>query len=236
MPFCSRCGVEVDSAVEKCPLCEAPIQKIPLEGGSPWPSEEAPPPSLPPMSSDERKALSRTITTLGFLIPASIVLTVDWFVTRSLSWSFYVLASLGAAWLWALIPLIFNRKPFILISSIAIVSVAALVVLAWLAGDVSWVLPIGIPIVASAGLLSAGVTSLARSSGRIGGNLAGWILLALAILSMATDILVSSWLTGLWRPGWSIIVASTLVPISVLLLYLHYRPSHQSRLRRYFHV
>lgn len=236
MPFCSRCGVEVDSVVEKCPLCEAPIQKLPMENGSPWPSEEAPSPALPPMSTDERKALSRTITTLGFLIPASFVLTVDWFVTRSLSWSLFALASLGVAWLWALIPLVFNRKPFLLITLISGVAIIGAGVISILAGDSSWLLPIGVPVLTAAGLLSAGVTAMALKARRNGGNLAGWILLALAILSMIIDILVSSWLSGSWKPGWSIIVVSTLVPIAVLLLYLHYRPSRQRKLRQYFHV
>ena len=207
-----------------------------MDDGSPWPSEEAPVTSPPPMSPDERKALSRTITTLGFLIPVSIVLTVDWFISKSLSWSLFVLVSLGAAWLWALIPLIFNRRPYLLIASIILIALALQAALGLLAGDTSWLLPIGIPIVVSAGLLSTGVTRLTRSARRVGGNLAGWILLAIAVLSVATDILVSLWMNGSWRPGWSIIVASTLLPIAVLLLFLHYRPSRQKRLRRYFHV
>jgi hypothetical protein len=69
MPYCSRCGVEVDDSVARCPLCDAPIQKFSEDDGSPWPSEEAPLPPTPPLSGDERIALSKTITTLGFLIP-----------------------------------------------------------------------------------------------------------------------------------------------------------------------
>jgi len=26
MPYCSKCGVEVDDGIEKCPLCDLPIQ------------------------------------------------------------------------------------------------------------------------------------------------------------------------------------------------------------------
>ncbi len=234
--YCSRCGVEVDPDVENCPLCDAPIQKLPMDDGSPWPGEEAPLPSAPPMSSDERKALARTLTTLGFLIPASIVLTVDWFVSRSLSWSLFVLVSLGAAWMWALIPLIFNRKPYLLIASITIVAMGAQAAIGLLSADAGWILPIGIPILLIAGLLTSGVTALTIRAGKIGGNLAGWILQAIVVLSGVTDILINSWMGGSMRPGWSIVVASTLLPISVMLLYLHHRPSRRQRLRQYFHV
>lgn len=236
MPYCSRCGVEVDETVSVCPLCDAPIQKLPMDDGSPWPEDEAPTPSPAPLNTAERKALARTITTLGFLIPASIVLTVDWFITRKLGWSLYVLVSLGAGWLWSIIPLMFNRKTFFLIFAETAIALGLETSVAFLAGDTEWLLPIGIPIVSLAGLLAAGVTAMGRSTPRLGGNLAGWILMAITVLSVATDILVNSWLSGALKPGWSIIVAATTVPIAILILYLHYRPSKQTRLRRYFHV
>ncbi|MCD6343114.1 MAG: hypothetical protein J7L76_04960, partial [Spirochaetaceae bacterium] len=69
-----------------------------------------------------------------------------------------------------------------------------------------------------------------------GGNMTAWILQAVAILAVCADILINSQLKESLRPGWSIIAASTLLPISILLLYLHYRPSKQRKLRRYFHV
>ncbi|MCK5735679.1 MAG: hypothetical protein KAH21_04330, partial [Spirochaetaceae bacterium] len=203
---------------------------------SPWPKEEAPVPSAPPMSSDERKALARTLTTLGFLIPVFIVLTVDWFINRTLSWSLFVLISLGAMWMWAIISLIFNQKPYLLISSITCIALGTEASIGLLSRDTSWILPIALPITISAGLLIMGVTALTKSSRRIGGNLAAWILQAIAILSMVTDILISSWISSSLKPGWSIIAASTLLPVSVLLLYLHYQPTKQQKLRRYFHV
>ena len=234
--YCSRCGVEVDLAVEKCPLCEAPIQKLPIDDGSPWPKEEAPAAPAPPMSTDERKALARTLTTLGLLIPVSIVLTVDWFINRTLSWSLFVLVSLGAAWMWSLLPLIFNRKPYQLILSITIVAIAALSAIGVLTGDTGWIPPIAVPIVLIAGALGSGVTILTRRTMRVGGNMAAWILQSMAFLAVCADILINSQLKGSLRPGWSIIAASTLLPISILLLYLHYRPSRQRKIRRYFHV
>jgi len=234
--FCSRCGVEVDAALDKCPLCEAPLQKLPGDDNSPWPMEEAPAPTAPPMSSDERKALARTLTTLGFLIPASIVLTVDWFINRSLSWSLFVLVSLGAAWMWSLVPLIFNRRPYLLIVSITAIALAALTAIGMLSEETWWIVPIGIPLLVCAGLLTAGITFLAKSAEKRGGNLAAWILQGISILTVCADILISLQLKGSFRPGWSIIAASTLLPISILLLYLHYQPSQQQKIRRYFHV
>ena len=236
MPYCSRCGVEVDSQVERCPLCDAPIQKLPPDDGSPWPAEEAPAPTAPSMSTDERIALAKTITTLGFLIPAMVVITVDWFVSRGLGWSLLVLVSLGAAWMWAILPLILSRRPYALIASLTAVAVVLEWALGLLMGRIGWILTVGMPIVLTAGALAAVVTLLGKRARRVGSNLAGWIIISAAILTVLTDILVTARIRGMWRPGWSIIVASTMTPIAAMLLYLHYRPSRQTRLRRYFHV
>ena len=236
MPFCTRCGVEVDREVEKCPLCDAPIQKLPEESGSPWPSREAPAPAAAPRSAAERMVLARTITTLGFLIPAFIVITVDLFVSRGLGWSLYVLIGLGAAWMWAILPLIFVRRPYLLIGSLTVVGYALEWGIGLLSGDIGWILPIGMPILT----ITAGSTALvvlsARRSKKVGSNLAGWISMAVGINAMTTDILVNAWTDGSWRPGWSIIVIGTVFPVAVLLLYIHYRPSQRTRMRRYFHV
>jgi len=236
MPYCSRCGVEVDDNVARCPLCEAPIQKFSGDDGYPWPSEEAPLPPTPPLSGDERIALAKTITTLGFLIPASVVLTVDWFISKELDWSLYTLISLGAAWMWAIIPLMFPRLPYLIIGLATLVAVALEWGIGLMSGSIIWILKMGMPIVILAGGLAALVTLMGRTAKEVGSNLAGWILIAAAILSMGIDIFTNFGISGSWTPGWSIVVVSTLLPIAALLLYIHYRPSRRSRLRRYFHV
>ena len=236
MPYCSRCGVEVDHQVDICPLCEAPIQKLPPDDGSPWPSDEAPAPQVASRSPDERLALARIITTMGFLIPVFIVLAVDLFVSRSLGWSLFVTASLGAAWLWAILPLILTRHPFYLTGAMTLVAVVLEWGLGLMAGNVSWILTVGMPVIITAGGLASLVILFSRASARLGGNLAGWILLALALLCGLVDILTSARYSDSWIPGWSLIVAGTLIPVAVLLLVLHYRPSQRTRMRRYFHV
>lgn len=236
MPYCSRCGVEVDIEVDACPLCEAPIQKLPADGGSPWPSEEAPAPVAPPRSAEERMALARTITTMGFLIPVFIVTTVDLFVSRGLGWSLFVLISLGAAWMWAILPLILTNRSYSLVAAITLVGIALEWGVGLLAGDISWILPLGMPILILAGCLTDLVILLSRRSRKVGSNLPGWILIAIGILAVVTDILVGAWLKGVWQPGWSLIVTGTVFPIAALLLYIHYRPSQRTRIRRYFHV
>ncbi len=236
MPYCSRCGVEVDPEIVRCPLCEAPIQQLPLNGGNPWPAKPAPPPLPAPRSTEERIALAKTLTTLGFLIPASIVMSVDWFVSGRLTWSLLVLSCLVAAWLCAILPLVFTRRPYSLIVSLTATAGALEFIIGYLSGNISWVLPGGIPITLLGGVLAGLIVLLARKAERLGSNLASWILLALTVLVTGIDILINLLLTGNWKMGWSLIVTATTLPISVLLLYLHYWPSAQSRMRRYFHV
>jgi hypothetical protein len=91
--------------------------------------------------------LSKTITTLGFLIPASVVLTVDWFISKELDWSLYTLISLGAAWMWAIIPLMFPRLPYLIIGLATLVAVALEWGIGLVSGSIIWILKMGMPIV-----------------------------------------------------------------------------------------
>lgn len=236
MPYCSRCGVEVDETVPQCPLCEAPIQQIPMKSAGPWPREEAPYPPAAPMSPEEKRALGRSMTTFGFLIPLLIVLAVDWFFTRNLSWSLIVGTALGAAWLWSIIPLYLGRRPYALIVVCSVVAMGLLGAISGLTGRREIFFPLGLVLAAAVTMATAAVTAATRTSKKRGGNVAAFILVAAGWVSVVTDLSVHLNFSGQWKIGWSLIVLATTLPVAALVLYLHYRPNRRSRIRRYFHI
>ena len=153
MPYCSQCGVEVDDNVEKCPLCQTPIQKILPEGGpvGPYPEKPAGSPPVPPLTIKEKMAIARTITTMGILIPLLFVTAVDYFINRRVTWSLYVTASLTAAWFAALVSLFSWKRPYSLNGLLHLDVLVFLYALGHLAGEGRWFFPVGLPIVAGSG-------------------------------------------------------------------------------------
>ncbi|MHA1367890.1 MAG: hypothetical protein ACTSP5_15990 [Candidatus Heimdallarchaeota archaeon] len=58
MPYCSRCGVEVEPNKEKCPLCDTKIQELEDEEEeytSKYPEEIAEDETLPKRTSKQRR-------------------------------------------------------------------------------------------------------------------------------------------------------------------------------------
>jgi len=237
MPYCSQCGVEVDEAVDFCPLCRTPIQKIlpPEEKKGPYPERPAASSPVPPMTMEEKTAMARAITTIGILIPLLFVTTIDFFINRGITWSAYVIASLTAAWFITLVSLFSWKHPFILGWLIHGDLLIFLFALGRLMGYPRWFVPVALPITASSALIvTLAIDRILRLKER-GANVAGLILLALALLCGAVDFFLGLYLRQESGLGWSLIVLSVLLPTALLLFYVQSPRFSHSRLRKVFH-
>ena len=240
MPYCSRCGVEVDDTVESCPLCRAPIQKFLEDGQTPcrYPAEASSVPRGSRRDLMDKMRLARTVTTFGFFIPIFIVVSVDFFLNRSITWSSYVMASLLEMWLLSMLPLFLLRRPFVIIPTAYLSALIYMFVLDVLNGNLSWAIPFGGPIMTLLAVLAAGVLMAVKFTRRKGINIAAILLSAMVVLCIGLDILINWWLTGRFSMGWSLLVAGTSLPVIALLFYLHAAVSRKKsfRFKRFFHL
>lgn len=238
MPYCSRCGVEVDKNENNCPLCQATIQKV-FEDKEPhkrYPPERVPRRTAPPLTRQDRIQLAKTVSTLGFLIPILIVISVDYFINSKISWSVYAMAGLTTTWLVTLMPLIFPRRPYITSGLIHLVIIFLVLFLNITIKNQNWIFPIAVPVI----LLSCSLVFLLQfSSIRLrpkGPVLAAFILFAISLLCLGIDITINEYLISKLRMGWSLIVCSVNVPVGLMLIYLQSRLSRNTMLRRFFHL
>jgi hypothetical protein len=238
MPYCSLCGVEVDEPTVKCPLCRAPIQKF-ADAEHPdrrYPVTAAPSPHGVPKSLIDRLRLARVITSFGFLIPVFILVSIDLFLNRSLTWSRFAGGSLLLLWVWTLSVLFFSRNPWILTWISASVTSLFLLFLDGNDGTLTWSLFPGSPIPLAAGLVATAAIVLIKKSKRKGINIAGIIILAVCFFSVCVDMVIRYFLIGRWGLGWSLIVLGSGFPVAVLLFYLHIALGRESKLKRFFHL
>lgn len=238
MPYCSRCGVEVHKEIRTCPLCRAKIQQFPEDGdgGRPFPPDELPAPRPPRMTPKERRRLIIILTALGIMIPILITLAVDITLNQSLSWSLYPVAALSASFLIVLTTLYMHQThPFWMIFLNALLIAGTLVFL-FLKGLVcKTILVYTLPLLALGMILSQGITKLSILSKRREGNVAAFINLGTGIFCFSTEAWLDWLNTKRLQPGWSLIVLAAIIPVSLILLYLHYRKK-EGFLRRYFHI
>ncbi|MDC7234512.1 MAG: hypothetical protein PQJ58_14865 [Spirochaetales bacterium] len=239
MPYCSRCGVEVHAEAVKCPLCNSPIQKFPDDPspGRVFPEDELVLQRKPRLSRKERLQLAAVISAFGMLVPILITVTVDFMSNGTVSWSLYPLVLLTSCLFIVLTALFTGRHPSRLIWTmfvILIVTLETMVALSLLPGAAG---NIGDPILLFAALCSQASVTASLKSRKRGSNVAAFILIALGLFCLLTDLWLSYKLTGGLRAGWSLIVLAATQPITLILLFLHYRKRGSNGiLKKYFHI
>lgn len=240
MPYCSRCGVEVEDSVAVCPLCKAPIQHFAedaaRQGEPSYPQHIIDPGDAYRLSRAERRRMSVELLTLVAGLATAALFLLDMFSDGALSWSLYAIGSVAVVWLLSVLPLIVAGRPRLLATLMLFAVIAYLCFIDALDGSLDWSLALGAPI-ALATFMAIGLTIAAMQGRTIKGiNLFGIGALGLAGYLMALECIIrlASHISA--RPYWSVVTALVLVPISIFMFYLHGRVLRGADLRKIFRL
>jgi hypothetical protein len=240
MPYCSRCGVEVDEGVAACPLCAAPIQILDGPAASPssgpYPQYIIDPENAYKLSKAERRRIGLELLTLASVLASGALFLIDMLADASLGWSRYAVASIGLGWIVSAAPLALSGRAKSALAVIGAAVPAFLLVIDGLDGRLEWSVSLGLPITfASYSALAA--TAAAIATRRIKGlNLFGIGALGLAAYLVALEAIIRLGLGASVRPYWSIIAALALVPVAIFLFYMHRRVLRGANLRKIFRL
>jgi len=237
MPYCPRCGVEVDQIEKTCPLCETDIpvlDSVKNSGRRLYPSENLP--SEHYHMTDQTRLRYQMVITFIMLIPILMVLSTDYMITGRISWSRYVLTSLITLWLLIIVPFMktgIGRKWYL---SYALIIAAMLVVFDSFDKQVTWSLYLSGPLVLSTCFIMIMAGKAMAKAPRKGFNIIAYTFTGLIAECLATDIYISLYSGNSWIPGWSLIVAAALLPVTLLMFYLHHIMKKEFTLKRFFHL
>lgn len=101
-------------------------------------------------------------------------------------------------------------------------------------GLMSWALPVALPITFIVQLAVAGIVLAARNVKRKGLNLLGYSLIACSIVCLGIETTLDVNKGGGINLRWSGITAITLIPVGVILVYMHVRIAKNSTLKKLF--
>jgi hypothetical protein len=241
MPYCARCGVEVEREVRACPLCETPIPRLddlpPAsaagDAGRRYPSVTAWPTGVDPLQL--RLSVWATLSAI-FLISMLVVLAANLVGTGwRITWSAFALGSIGLAWLIATVILVIFRPPWLVVLCVYPPVAGFLALTDALDSARGWFLTVGLPI-ATAVLLAFEVSTILWTVWKDrGANQLAILLLLLAPACSVIDFAISSYLG---HPGltWSFVVLGVLVPLAGFLFIYHYVLRRVLKLERIFHL
>lgn len=230
MPYCSKCGVELNLDAQACVLCATPVQFPPTILLK---DNEKPYPVIPTIDNDQGILAWIVLSTILCLASCTLI-SVNLFTSRDLNWCVYPVSGLVTAWIYATIVTFLIHNYWIAISGWILSTVSFLAVLNFFGTGNNWFWPLGFPLTILSGLAIMIIVRTIKHLKSVSAIMA--IIFATAtVLCVCIDFAVNRFLG---RPGigWSIIVISAIIPTEIgLAAYYSFIRKHID-LRRYFHI
>lgn len=238
MKVCKFCGVELDAEMNFCPLCghkfntrvpKEPIESIPadLKSGS-FNFED--------LSKHQQRKFIWELVAFILVSCTIITLLIDLLITKQVTWSKYTL-TIGMILLIDSSIVIFMQKRIFLLFLCLFLSTSFLLFLLDLYdSNLDSGVKLGIPILFFIYLILLTLFLVIRRNKKKGINIVAYSLIAAGFICMCIEGIISLHIVDAIRFQWSVIVMVAILPVSAILLYIHYRLSRVTNLKKVFHV
>ncbi|MFO8129533.1 MAG: DUF6320 domain-containing protein [Bacteroidales bacterium] len=241
MKTCSNCGVDLEGNVNFCPLCGEPhidesadnIEYIKLRKQK---QDEKHLTSIQKLSGFQKRKLFWEIS--GILLLSGIVVTliIDLLDGNAVGWSKYTMTVCAVLFInTTLFCFCLNKPALLLLGSFASTSVL-LILIDLFNGSIGWGIKLGIPILLIAYLIIYGLILMIRKAREKELNLITYSLIASGLLSICVEGMISIYNDNILKLQWSLIVLISVMPVSLILLYIQYRMKKGTDLKRFFHI
>jgi peptidoglycan/LPS O-acetylase OafA/YrhL len=233
MTICKHCGVEIAEGTDPCPLCQLP-QKDSLrqnQSSNPYLGDDS-----PPLTSREKIRLFWEIS--GILHFSALVVTVliDIITNKQPSWSLYVVTCLTASFLYITLLCFTVRKLWIFLPGLFLNTLGFIVLIDLYKHGINWFINPGLPLTGFFVLLLGLVLYFAYKTRDKGFNIIAAAAVAVGVYCVIIEVFVAMALNEPVSPSWSVIVAASILPFSLLLFFFHYRLKRGRNLKKFFHL
>jgi len=238
---CPNCGVELEENANFCSLCGEPLPDRITDNPAFIKSEKVRKEEklltdYQKLTGIQKRKIFWTIS--GIILISGIVITllIDFVKNQGMTWSKYV-ATISLI-LYINISLnTFLQKKIIPMLSLSFLSVLALFILLDIyAGETGWQIKLGIPVLLVAYVTIFVLVLMISNSRQKGLNIIAYSLIAAGVLCGCIDGIITVYRRSTVSFGWSLIVMVSVLFISILLLYIHYRLKKITDLQRFFHI
>jgi len=227
MSYCNYCGVELDKTVTSCPLCGLAVGEkrvVTHEWKSTQPIfKDKLSSEIENMTAVQKRKLFWQVSAIILVSGILVTLIINFIESKSITWSKYILVvSLSILTSISFFTLL-RKRVFMLVLGSFISNAVLLLLLDLMSSNIGWGTKLGIPILFSLYALIILVLWLIRISHRRGFNILAVIFIALGLFLICIEVFVSLYFKNTITFSWSIIAASSMIPISTLLFLVHYR-------------
>lgn len=233
MSYCVNCGVELDGALEECPLCNTPVinprELASHRKASPFPEEKG------TVETVRRKDLG--ILTTSILGAAAVACgVINLLVFTGVAWSLAVIGACLLVWV-MMVPLVIDSRQSVYVY-LLLDGVAAglyLFMLSFLTSGQKWLWGLGIPIVILVTAMAEALTVCIRHLPNSFLTNALYVVNVTGLLCLGLEILIDRYVAGQIALSWSIVVLAVVGSVDVVLVTVLSRRRLRNEVRRRLH-
>ena len=231
MSYCVHCGVKLADNEKDCPLCFTPvIDPKKIDNPDYIPSF---PERLDKPHSKLNLPFVSFLAALLLLFPLMVVIILDVFANRNLTWSLNVLGAEACIWAFLVLPVNFPKiSPYLHITLCSSVTLGYIFLIYTVSHGNRWFLSLALPIVAIAFIFAILNTALFRNKKRNKITKSGYFFLLLAVLLVGIDISIVNYATLSIHLSWSWYVAIPIFVFGALLVLISRSPRICEWIRR----
>lgn len=233
MAYCKTCELELEDGMAECPLCGRPADGP--EGGEAALAEEPPPFTFRKMDRPQKKLIWEIIS-LILVCSVAVTLLTDFIIAGRITWSEYPVAVCIVVFCYVSLFALWNQKSLVEMASACAASCVLLAVLDASTGGMDWVVRLGMPVLVSGNVIVAVLIGVIRTVKHKGINLLGYAFMGAGLFCLCIEGIVSFYVSGSVHLRWSLIAGTCVLPVSLLLFFVHYRLKKGRSLERVFHI
>lgn len=240
MNVCNYCGVELDVEMNYCPLCGHKSNTQVPKGGKDSKNglqetdmdvfhyEE--------LTQRQKRKLVWELAAFILILTSLVTLIIDLLTSKQITWSKYTM-TVGFILLTDVSLILLIEKRLLLVLIGCFISTSLLLFLLDLYTlNIDNGLTIGVPIIFFIFLVLFLLAILFQKTKQKGINIIAYALVAAGIICMCIEGIISLHMLNVLQLHWSLIVLVSVVPVSAMLLYIHYRMKRATDLKKVFHI
>lgn len=212
MSYCVNCGVELEAAAKKCPLCETPVINPNIHKEDAVSSYSDKTVEIP---ESMKKRFSAFIITMVMLIPNIVCFLVNILFHHDYTWVWLLNATSVLIWTFIVLPLMWRKKAGIYyVLTDTVVSIGYVYIIYYLKGNgKGWFAWCALPMIIIFALLIGFITEWHRL------KKPQWVYSCIAVFaeimiaSVLFDMILSHYLSGSYTPTVSLVISACCVAV-----------------------
>lgn len=240
MKVCNYCGVELDVEMNYCPLCghKSNTQVAKTNGDSKNGLKDADRNVFlyEELTQRQKRKLVWELAAFILILTSIVTLIIDLLTSKHVTWSKYTM-TIGFILLADVsLILLIEKRIFLVLIGCFISTSLLLFLLDLYTKNIDNGLTIGVPIIFFIFLVLFFLAILIQKTRQKGINIIAYSLVAAGIICMCIEGIISLHIQNVLQLHWSLIVLVSVVPVSAMLLYIHYRMKRATDLKKVFHI